>query len=278
MDIVGRMFESGVVTLREGVEVALVIGVLLAYLRRTGRDAYTRYVLLGLGAAVLASLFGAVVIHRYGLDPENPVVEGSVMFVAAGLVTSLLVWMWRTGRSVKRRLEQRLDTLVGEAPTTSIQQRAALGVFAFAFLMVLREGIETVLFLAALSGTVGGSPLYNALGGGTGLLLATLFGILLVRGSLHINLRRFFNVTGLVLLILVAKLVAGGLHEFLEVGILPASAWLEEAVEIFTHKTTSLLILGLLIALPAACMAWDWWKRTSVAEPSLPPQPNGAAD
>jgi FTR1 family protein len=143
--------------------------------------------------------------------------------------------------------------------------------------MVFREGVETVLFLAALSGTVGGSALYNALGGGTGLLLATLFGILLVRGSLHINLRRFFNVTGIVLLILVAKLIAGGVHEFLEVSILPASPFLEQAVELLTGKTTSLLILGLLITLPAVCMAWDWWKRTS-AEVSLPPQPNGAAD
>ena len=276
MDILSRIFESVVVTLREGVEVALVIGVLLAYLRRTGRGAYNRYVFWGLGVAVLASLAIAVLIHRYGLDPENPVVEGSVMFVAAGLVTSLLVWMWRTGRSVKRRLEKRLDSLVGQAASTTIEYRAALGVFAFAFFMVLREGVETVLFLAALSGTVGGSALYNALGGGTGLLLAALFGILLVRGSLHVNLRRFFNVTGLVLLILVAKLIAGGLHEFLEVGILPASPWLEEIVEIFTQRTVSLLILGLLIALPAACMAWDWWKRTS-AEVPLPPQPNGTA-
>jgi FTR1 family protein len=276
MDILSRMFESVVITLREGVEVALVIGVLLAYLRRTGREAYSRYVLLGLGAAVLASLLGAVLIHRYGLDPDNPAMEGSVMFVAAGLVASLVIWMWRTGRSVRRRLEQRLDTLVGEASTTAIQQRAALGVFAFAFFMVFREGVETVLFLAALSGTVGGSALYNALGGGTGLLLAALFGILLVRGSLHINLRRFFGVTGIVLLILVAKLIAGGLHEFFEAGILPASHAIEEAVELLTGKTTSLLILGLLIGLPALCLLWDWWRRTSLAESSLPPQPNGA--
>ena len=275
MDILSRMFESVVVTLREGVEVALVIGVLLTYLRRSGRSSYARYVLFGLGGAILASLLGAVIIQRYGLDPDKPTVEGTVMFVAAGLVTSLLVWMWKTGRSVKRRLEQRLDSLVGRASPVTIEYHAALGVFAFAFFMVLREGIETVLFLAALSGTVGGSPLYNAVGGSLGLLLATLFGVLLVRGSLHINLRRFFNVTGLVLLILVAKLIAGGLHEFLEVGILPASSWLEHVVEIFTHRTVSLLILGLLIAVPTLCVLWDWWKRTS-AEVSLPPQPNGA--
>ncbi len=276
MDILSRMFESVVITLREGVEVALVIGVLLTYLRRTGREAYSRYVLLGLGAAVLASLFGALIIQRYGLNPDNPTVEGTVMFVAAGLVTSLLVWMWQTGRSVRRRLEHRLDSLVGQAGTTTVEYRAALGIFGFAFIMVLREGVETVLFLAALSGTVGGSPLYNAAGGSFGLLFATLFGVLLVRGSLHINLRRFFNVTGIVLLILVAKLIAGGLHEFLEGGILTSSPFLEEVVEIFAHRATSLLILGLLIALPALCLLWDWWQRTALADSSLPREPNGA--
>jgi high-affinity iron transporter len=277
MDFLTRIFESAVVTLREGVEVALVVGVLLAYLRRTNRAQYARSVLFGLGAAVLASLLGALVIQRYGLDPDNPTIEGSVMFVAAGLVTSLLVWMWRMGRSVRQRLEHRLDSLVGQAVTPTVEYRAALGIFGFAFFMVFREGVETVLFLAALSGTAAGSPFYNAVGGSLGLFLATLFGILLVRGSLHINLRRFFGVTGIVLLILVAKLIAGGLHEFLEVGIIPNSPFLEEIVEVFTHRATSLLILVLLVALPVLCLLLDWWKRTSV-EVSPPPQPNGAAD
>ncbi|HSB69434.1 MAG TPA: FTR1 family protein [Candidatus Methylomirabilis sp.] len=276
MDMLSRLFESLIVTLREGIEVALVVGILLGYLRRTGRAAYTRQVFLGLGAALLMSLLGAVLIYRYGLNPENPVAEGVTMFVAAGLVTSLVVWMWRTGRTVKRRLEQRLDALVGRAQASAVTPRAALGVFGFTFVMMLREGIETVLFLSALSGTVGGSPLYNLLGGSLGLLLATLFGVLLVRGSLHINLRRFFAVTGFVLLILVAKLIAGGLHEFFEVGLLPATPLLEEAIEVLTDRTASLIVLLLLMALPGACMAWDWWRQSSAAQASLPPQPNGA--
>jgi high-affinity iron transporter len=277
MDVLGRMFEATIVTLREGVEVALVVGVLLAYLRRTGREAYTRHVLLALGVAILTSLVCALLIHRYGLDPDNPRVEGTVMFVAAALVTSLVLWMWRTGRNVRRRLEHRLDTLVGRAEASTLEYRAALGVFAFTFFMVLREGVETVLFLAALAGTVGGSPFHNAIGGSLGLLLATLFGVLLVRGSLHINLRRFFGVTGVVLMILVAKLVAGGLHEFFEVGLLsPSPVWLK-VVEVLTHKTTSLLILILLIVLPALCLLWDWWQRASLAQAPLPPEPNGAS-
>ena len=276
MDILSRMFESGIVTLREGVEAALVIGVLLAYLRRTGRAAYARYVLLGLGAAVLASLLGAILIHRYGLDPENPAVEGTVMFVAAGLVASLVVWMWRTGRSIRRRLEHRLDTLVGQAATASVEYRAALGVFAFAFFMMFREGVETVLFLAALSGTVACQPPLQRPGGRAGTAAGPRVRDPSGAGSLHINLRRFFGVTGVVLLILVAKLIAGGLHEFFEAGILPASHAIEETVELLTGKTTSLLILGLLIALPALCLLWDWWRGASLAESSLPPQPNGA--
>jgi FTR1 family protein len=275
MDILARMLEAMIVTLREGIEVALVIGVLLAYLRRTGRQAYSRYVLLGLGAAILASLAGAFVIQRYGLDADNPAVEGSVMFVAAALVTSLVVWMWRTGRTVRQRLESRLNGLVSQEERSGVAYRAALGVFAFSFFMVLREGVETVLFLLALAGIVGGDTRYNVVGGSLGLLLAVLFGALLVRGSLHINLRRFFGVTGVVLMILVAKLVAGGLHEFFEIGLLPASPLWLDAVELLTDQTTSILILALLIVLPALCILWDWWQRTSLAQVSLPPEPNG---
>lgn len=276
MDMLSKMFESIIVTLREGIEAALVIGVLLACLRRTGREVYTRAVFLGLGAAILASLVGAFVIQRYGVDPDNPVVEGTLMFVAAGLVTSLVIWMWRTGKGVKHRLERRLCTLVDQADAAAFDARAACGVFAFSFFMMFREGVETVLFLAALSGTVGGSPLYTVMGGSLGLLLAALFGVLLVRGSLHINLNRFFGVTGVVLLALVAKLVAGGLHELLEVGLIPASPMLESLVELFTQRTTSILILVLLIVLPGLCVAWDWWQRSAPARSSLPRQPNGA--
>ena len=265
MDILSKMLEAMVVTLREGIEAALVVGILLAYLRKTGREALSRYVLLGLGAAVLASLLGAVIIQRYGLDPENEVLEGTVMFVAAGLVGSLVIWMWRTGRSVRQRLEQRLDALAGQAALATVGSRAALGVFTFAFLMVLREGVETVLFLAALSGTIGANPLYNVLGGGLGLLLAILFGYLLVQGSVRINLQRFFAVTGVVLLILVGKLIAGGFHEFFEVSLLPSSPFILEGVGLFTREITSLLVLILLIALPGLCLAWDGWRMTPPA-------------
>jgi len=273
MDILSKMLEAMVITLREGIEAALVVGILLAYLRKSGREALSRYVLVGLGAAVFASILGAVLIQRYGLDPENETLEGTVMFVAAGLVGSLVIWMWRTGRGVRQRLEDRMDTLVGPAARPTGGSRAALGIFAFAFLMVLREGVETVLFLAALSETIGANPLYNALGGGVGLILAILFGYLLVQGSVRINLGRFFRVTGIVLLLLVGKLIAGGFHEFFEVGLIPSSPFWLEVVGLFTRETTSLLVLILLIALPGLCLAWDGWR---MAPPAAAPQANPA--
>lgn len=269
MEFLSKILEALVVTLREGIEAALVVGILLAHLRKTGREVLTRAVFFGVGAAVLASILGAVLIQRYGLDPENEILEGTVMFVAAGLVGSLVVWMWRTGRSVRRRLEERLDTLAGPAGAGTVESRAALGVFAFAFLMVLREGVETVLFLAALSGTIGANPLYNALGGGLGLLLAILFGYLLVQGSVRVNLHRFFAITGVVLLTLVGKLLAGGFHEFFEVGLLPSSPFWLAVVGLFTRESTSLLVLILLIALPGLCLAWDGWR---MAPPPPVPQ------
>jgi high-affinity iron transporter len=272
---VSAILESLVVALREGIEVSLVIGMLLAYLNRTGRRTYGRFVLFGLGAAVLASLGTAAAVQRYGLDAENPVVEGSLMFVAAALVTSLVVWMWRTGRSIRNRLEHRLDSLMGNVATTAVDSRSALAVFAVAFLMVLREGAETVLFLTALSGTPSGSALTTLVGSGLGLSLAILFGVLLVRGSVHVNLRRFFGVTGLVLLVLVIKLAAGGLHEFFEAGVLAGAPFWEEVVEVVASKAASFVVLALLIVAPLVSLAWEWWNAAPAAFTARE-QPNGA--
>jgi FTR1 family protein len=253
METLARMLEATVVTLREGIEAALVVGIVLAYLRRTGRAGLERHVYWGLGAALVASLAAAAAIRRFGLDPENEVWEGSLMLVAAALVGSLVIWMWRTGRRIRQQTEARLEKVGG------------LGLFGFTFLMVFREGVETVLFLTALSGAIGANPLYNALGGGLGLLLAGLFGFLLVQGSLRVNLGRFFGVTGLVLLLLVAKLIANGLHEFFEAGLLPSTEALLAAVGFLTRESTSVLVLVLLIALPAGLLLEEALRRSPIA-------------
>jgi high-affinity iron transporter len=275
MLVLHSVLESFVVVLREGIEVALVIGIFVAYLRRTGRSAYSRHVFLGLGGAAFTSLIGAVLVRYLGIAAEGPAVEGVLMFLAAALVVSLVFWMWRTGRTLKARLEQRLESLVADATPGEMSARAAFGVFGLAFVMVLREGVETVLFLAALAGTESGRPLWTVIGAGLGLSLAVLFGFVLVRGSQRLRLTRFFAVTGLVLLILVVKLLAGGLHEFMEAGLVPSSHAWEEVLGVFTHQTTSFVILTLLVAVPLGLVAWDWW-RAAPAPLRTPHQPNGA--
>jgi len=125
-------------------------------------------------------------------------------------------------------------------------------------LKIIREGIETVLFLAALSLTQT-SDFVGFMGGLLGLTLALVFGILFIRGSLRINLRLFFAVTSFVLLILAVRLAAGSLHEFYEVGLIPLPHLVEEGIEFLTNKNTSTVLLITLVALPLLAMLPDRW-------------------
>jgi len=260
MDVLIKMLEALVVTLREGVEAALVVGIILAYLRKVGKEALKGYVYRGLIAAIVFSILGAVAFQGFGLDPENEILEGTTMFLAAGLVVSLMLWMWQTGRTLKRRMEAHLEAVTA--------RRAGFGLLTFTFLMILREGIETVLFLSALSGTIGANPFYNALGGGLGLALAFFLGVLLIQGSLRIDLKRFFSVTGFVLLLLVFKLIANGLHEFFEVGLLPSNETALAIVGYLTRESTSILILILFITLPALTFLREALRKGEV--PAIP--------
>jgi FTR1 family protein len=255
--------EALVITLREGMEAALVVGLILAYLNRTGRAAFSRYVYAGLILAVLASLAGAVGFSLVGLDPENEVLEGTLLAVAAVLVATLVIWMWRASRSIKRHVETRLEVLTGEA-----RGRQGWGLLGFTFFTVFREGVEIVLFLAALSLTAAGG-LLQLIGGATGLGLAALFGFLLIRGSLRIDLRRFFGVTSLVLLVLVVRLLAGSVHEFSEVGLLPTTPAELALIGFIVKDSTSIVILMVLVLLPALAML-PGLRRLAEEEAALP--------
>src|SRR6266508_4385399 len=103
--------EAFVITLREGMEAALVIGLILAYLNRTGLVSLRRWAYAGLGLAVLFSILGAVIFNLVGFDPENEILEGTLLAIAAVLVFSLVVWMWRTSRGIKLHIEGRLELL-----------------------------------------------------------------------------------------------------------------------------------------------------------------------
>lgn len=247
--------EAFVITLREGVEAALIIALVVTYLNRTGRQALRRWVYAGLVLALAASLLGAFGFSRIGIDPESELLEGILYAVAAVLVVTLVVWMWRHSRTMKVEIENRLESL-----TAADNRGYGWGLLAFVFIMVFREGIETVLFLAALSLTR--TPDLTAFVGGLiGLLLAAMFGILFIRGSLRINLRWFFAITSFVLLILAVRLAAGSLHEFHEVGLLSLPHMLEEGIEFLTEERTSTVILVALIILPLLTMIPQNWLR-----------------
>jgi len=208
------MFQSLVITLREGVEAALIVGIVLGYLQKTGRQSWNRFVFWGLSTAILASLLAAWVVHRLKVAEE--IYEGWLMLAGAVFVASMVYWMWRAGKRLKREIETRLSQL-SAAPSRA----SALGLFLFVFLMVLREGIETVLFLAAVSLRTG--ELLNFLGGIVGLAIAIGLGVAFFKGSLKVDLRRFFAVTSLALFVVAAQLFVSGVHELSEAQILPSS-------------------------------------------------------
>jgi high-affinity iron transporter len=204
------MLQSLIITLREGVEAALIIGIVFAYLQKSGRAEMKKVVLWGVGAAFVASVAVAVVISR--LQFNQDIFEGFVMLVAAVFVISMIWFMQRTARTMKGKIEAKVGGMLTGNP---------IGLFLFVFLMVLREGVETVLILSAVS--LNTTALMSFLGTLTGVLLAIAFGVLFVRGSLRINIGRFFRVTSVILYFVAFQLVISGLHELSENGILPSS-------------------------------------------------------
>src|SRR4051795_1851486 len=196
------MFEALIVTLREGVEAVLVVGIIVAFLRREGYERYLGAVWSGIGVAAAASLAGAFVLYRWAVNEE--VLEGILYLGSAVIVGSMMVWMWRHSHSLSGEMKGSLSRILSRERAGSV----AAGLFLFTFLMVFREGIETVLFLSALS--LNSDALMAALGVLIGLVLAVAFGVFFVRGSLRIDLGRFFKITGIALGIFVLQLLFNG--------------------------------------------------------------------
>jgi len=256
------MVEYLVVTLREGIEAALVIAIILAYLEKTGRDQLRRPVYLGLALAVTASLAVAWLFRAIDFDPDNAYLEGT-LFVLAGLfVASMVVWMWRTARGLKGEMESRLSAITSgsEAGSTSV-----LGLLLFTFVMVFREGVETVLFLAAVGLGEEANPL-GFVGAILGLALAALFAILFIHGSLKINLGRFFKVTGVVLLVLAAKLLAGAVHAFSEVNVVPLNNETKAILGYLVKDDTATMLVMALVAVPIFLLLWESLRQPQLVQ------------
>lgn len=205
------MLEALVITLREGVEAALIVGITLAYLNKTGRRELRKTVYAGLIAAFVASIGVAVGISKTSFNPD--LFEGWVMLVAAVFVVSMVWFMARAAKSMKGDIERKVSGLA--------ENSSRVGLFLFVFLMVLREGVETVLILSAVSLTT--SELLSFIGTLAGVFLSILFGVMFVRGSVRINLGKFFKVTTVILIFVAIQLLISGLHELSETGVIPSS-------------------------------------------------------
>ncbi len=212
------MLQAFIITLREGVEASLIIGIIFAYLTKIGRPELKRTVFWALGAAIAASVGVAGVI---GLTHFNSdIVEGWVELAAAAFVVSMIWFMHKTARSMKGEIEKKIAKFTGVSEGQS--KVSTLGLFFFVFLLVLREGVETVLILSAVS--LNSTEILSFTGTVLGVAVAVVFGVMFIRGSVKINLQRFFRVTTVILYFVTFQLVISGLHELSENGVLPSSA------------------------------------------------------
>lgn len=239
------MIEAAGITLREAIEAILVIIIMATYVERTGESFKKKYIYRGAGIAVIVSVMLAVALSSIGINPENEIVEGILFFIAAVLVAGLVIWMWRHARHIKKEIESKM---------ARASSGIALGFIAF--LMVIREGVETVIFLQSLL-LAGSSPVENFLGGLFGVTLAVIFGTVFMKGSSKINLSLFFKVTSVILAILVVKLLANGFHEFFEVGLLPVSPEVMLVVGTLAKSSTGALIIALMLAFLILMIIYD---------------------
>ncbi|MHB1006504.1 MAG: FTR1 family iron permease [Chloroflexota bacterium] len=208
------MAGSFVITLREGLEASLIVAIILAYLGRTGGHAYFKSVWVGTGAALAVSVAaGAAIFFTVGSleGRAEQLFEGFAMLLAAGVLTYMVVWMrhQRTGIGADLR----------EKVAVAVRSGSGVALFMLAFVAIVREGIETALFLfAATRDTSAADALLGGIGG---LLGAVALGYFVYTGSRRLDLRMFFDVSGVLLVIFAAGMLAHGIHELEEAAVVP---------------------------------------------------------
>jgi FTR1 family protein len=243
------MLQTFVITLREGVEAALVIAIAVAYLRKTGRMDLMPAVYRALVSAVIACFLAAWGFSKISLNDDA--YEGWTLLVSAVFVLTMVIWMNRHGGKLKGEIETRLqkDAAPGSGST---------GVFLFVFLMIFREGVETVLMLWGTL-KLDTSGILETLGGVLGIGLAVLFGISFVRGTIRVNLKQFFQMTTAILMVVVVQLAITGLHELSESQVLPSSS--REMAIVGPVVKNDIFFFITILALAAAMMLLEWRKR-----------------
>ena len=211
------MFNVFIITLREGVEIAVVLAIILAYLKQLGQMKETGKVWLGTGAAALISILIAVgiffILGTTEIEGFQAVLEGSLKIVAVIMLTWMTIWMKRQGGNMGGELKRQIEVALSHG---SVWALASL-----AFISVLREGIETVLFIVGSAQET--SPLATISGSILGFGLAAILGYILYRGTHRLPMKSFFTVMSVLLIVMAAGLLSGGIHEFQELHMIPVS-------------------------------------------------------
>lgn len=208
------MLAAGLITLREGLEASLIVGIVLGYLKKIGRQDRQGYVWSGVIAAVLASLllaFGLQIVGAQLQGTAEEIFEGATTFLAVGVLTYMIFLMRYQARFIKQALERQIQSAVTREENWAL--------FGLSFISVFREGVETALFLTAATFVT--TQLEAAWGGILGLAVAVVIGAVVYATTVRLPVQRFFDVTSILLLLFAAGLMAHGVHEFQEAGLLP---------------------------------------------------------
>ncbi|MBD0291442.1 MAG: FTR1 family protein [Thermoleophilia bacterium] len=205
---------AALLTTREGLEASLIVSIVLAYLAKTDNRRHFGVIWAGTAAAVAVSVVtGAALFFTVGeLEGRaEQIFEGFAMLSAVAVLTWMIFWMRKQAVNIKRELEARLEG--------AIVAGSAVGLASVVFFAVLREGWETALFLFAISES--STPAITAIGAAAGLVVAVSLGVALYHGSRRLNLRQFFTLTGILLIVFAGGLLAHAVHEFQEASLLP---------------------------------------------------------
>ena len=246
------MFQTLLITFREGLEALLVVAIATLYLQRTGRLHLNSAIRSGLAVAVLLSALLGYVLSRAGA--MSSVAAGVMALLAAAAVMWCVVHMMKAGKTMGREINARLDrATVLDGP------KAWLAVFSFTLFMVGREGVETATMIASLASSA--ELGYMAWGGLAGLSLAALIAGAWVRYGRAVDLGRFFRITAWFMGIFAVQLLIYALHEFTESALIPGidNAWWHAATEDLAEGTTAQLISLALVVVPTAWLAIAHW-------------------
>jgi high-affinity iron transporter len=240
-------FSSGLVTgLREGVEAALILAIICAYLTRTGNGRHIPKILAGAALAIgLSVVLGVVIFVSVGSfeEPYEQLFEAATLILAAGVVTWMLFWMRRQAASVKGELQAAVDRALHDGSATAL---------AFlAFVAVIREGVETSLFLVGLaaSASAEGGQGWVLVGAAIGLAIAAVLGVGFYHGSRRLNLATFFRWTGVALVFIAAGLLSHAVHELIEIGAISVGTQtLFDLSSVLPHEPDGGSLIGQFLA------------------------------